>query len=482
MSVRSETLGDISDAATIPGYNRSALRQGIVHVGVGGFHRAHLATYADELCASGNTDWAILGAGVRAADATMRDVLTEQDGLYTLISRGPEETAVSIIGSITGYTHAHPDADELIEAIAAPTTQIVSLTITEGGYPISDVTGDYEPDSDVAGPGSAFAIISLGLDLRRRNDVGPITVLSCDNIMSNGEAARTSTLGAATDLDGDLVSWIENNVSFPNSMVDRITPVTTDADRAWLSETHGINDAWPVVAEPFRQWVVEDDFAGERPPLEQLDIIVTDHVEPYEHMKLRLLNAGHSCLAYLAALESIETVDKAMANPSIRAYVASFLGNEAKPVLPPVEHVDIDSYNDSLVERFSNPAVGDQISRLTLDGSAKFPKFLLPTVRAQLEAGGLLCHSTLALAGWCQYLLGTDCAGNTITLSNDPQLDAAKAFAAASVEDPAAFLSFEAVFDDLGANERFRDEFVSALQEIRENGVTAAIDRCLRHE
>lgn len=474
-----ETLSALDAAIAKPSYDRDSIRQGIVHIGVGGFHRSHLATYSHELCEMGNTDWAILGAGVLEFDADMQTALDAQDGLYTLISRGPDETQVSIIGSITGYTLAYRNAADLIAAIAAPSTQIVSLTVTEGGYPIDDTTGLYAPNSAVAGPASAFAIVAAGLAARKDNNAGRLTVLSCDNIMSNGHAAKTSTLGEAARTSPELAEWIASNVSFPNSMVDRITPATTDADRTWLAETHGVADRWPVVAEPFRQWVLEDNFAGERPPLEDLDIIITDDVEPYEHMKLRLLNAGHSCLAYLAALDGIETVDKAMANPSIRSYVASFLANEAKPVLPPVQGIDIDEYNASLIERFSNPAVGDQISRLCLDGSAKFPKFLLPTVRAQLEHGGTITHSALALAAWCLYLNGTDSAGNPIDIANDPQLDHVKDYAARATNDPEAFLAFTPVFGDLGADETFRTQFVSSLAALREGGVSSAIAGCL---
>ncbi len=493
VEITNETLSQIPSAVSTPSYARASLRQGIVHIGVGGFHRSHLATYAHELCEMGNTDWAILGAGVLTFDEAMQKALDPQDGLYTLISRGPDETDVSIIGSITGYLLAHPDAAELIAAIAKPSTQIVSLTVTEGGYPIDDATGLFAADSPVAGPNSAFAILVAGLQARQEQGHGKLTVLSCDNIMSNGHAAQTSTLGEAGRSNPDLVAWIDANVSFPNSMVDRITPATSDADRTWLAETYSITDLWPVVAEPFRQWVLEDNFAGERPPLEDLDIIVTDDVEPYEHMKLRLLNAGHSCLAYLAALDGIETVDKAMANPSIRSYVASFLTHEAKPVLPPVEGIDIDQYNASLIERFSNPAVGDQVSRLCLDGSAKFPKFLLPTLRAQLGAdedssghrsteGSSIQHSALALAAWCLYLNGTDCAGNPIDIASDPLLDEAKSFAAAEVTEPGAFLAFTQVFGDLGHNEAFRNAFVSAFGDLRERGVPSAIESCLDSE
>ncbi|MCL4142598.1 UNVERIFIED_CONTAM: hypothetical protein GTU68_024483 [Idotea baltica] len=304
--------------------------------------------------------------------------------------------------------------------------------------------------------------------------------MSCDNIMANGRVTRSATLGEAARFGPELLEWIDSSVSFPNSMVDRITPATADSDRAWLEASHGVSDRWPVVTEPFRQWVVEDNFAGDRLPLEELDVIVTDDVEPYEFMKLRLLNAGHSCLAYLAALDGIETVDAAMANPGIVRFVRAFLEFESKPVLPPVAGIDIDAYNATLVERFSNPAIGDQISRLCLDGSAKFPKFLLPTVRAQAEATGPLGLAALALAGWCHYLNGVDDHGNPIDIASDPNLDRARHFAALSVADPTAFLDFDEVFNsDLASSEHFRRAFATALGRLRASGVRSAIDTAL---
>lgn len=471
-----QNLGDV----TVPKYDRNALAQSIVHIGVGGFHRAHLATYIHELCANGHTAWGIVGSGVLPGDAAMAETLAAQDGLYTLVVRGPEKTTVEIIGSLVDYIHAAADPAQLVERIADPATQIVSLTVTEGGYPIDDVTGEYAPDSPNAGALGAFGMIAAGLDLRRTNDAGPLTILSCDNIMSNGAASKAATLGEAAHLGEELVAWINQEVSFPNSMVDRITPATTDSDRSWLAAEVGIGDRWPVVTEPFRQWIVEDAFAGARPPLEELDIIVTSDVEPYEHMKLRLLNAGHSCLAYLAALLGIDTVDAAMADHNIARYVRAFLDREARPVVPTVAGIDVDVYIDTLIERFSNPNIGDQISRLCLDGSAKFPKFLLPTVRAQLAQDGPIALSALALAGWCAYLRGTTSAGAPITLAADPSLSRAREHAEASVEDPSEFLRFTEVFDsEIADHPRFVAAFSDALTSLTESGVPAAIDAAL---
>lgn len=459
-----------------PHYDRGELRPSIVHIGVGGFHRAHLAVYVHELCVSGHTDWGIVGAGILPGDEAMSVALSAQDHLYSVIVRGAASTSVEVVGSIVDYVFAANDFGALADRIAATETQIVSLTITEGGYPIDDETGAFLATEATAGPRSAFAALVEGLERRRVEGGGPLTVLSCDNILANGRAARTSTLGLALARSGALVDWIEENVTFPNSMVDRITPATVDADRRWLVEHEGITDRWPVVTEPFRQWVVEDRFAGDRLPLEALDVIVTDDVEPYELMKLRLLNAGHSCLAYLAALEGIETVDQAMAAPHISAFVSAFLRAEAKPVVGRVPGVDLDDYIDSLIERFSNPGIGDQVARLCLDGSVKFPKFLMPTIETRLADSQPVDASALALAGWCQYLLGADEAGRSIELAADPGLAAAVSFAEASRDDPLAFLENDAVFSAaVRSDARFRSAFADAVRSLRAGGVRSAI-------
>ena len=477
MKLTPATLDQLDRRVTIPTYARDALARSIVHIGVGGFHRAHLATYADELAAAGDTDWGIVGAGVLAHDRAMADALGPQACLYTLVTRGEGGAQARVIGSIVDYVLAHPDPAPLVDCIADRATRIVSLTVTEGGYPVDDDTGEFDAASPNAGRHSAFAAIVLGLRRRQEDGLGPVTVLSCDNVIGNGRVARTSMLGVASQVDPDLVDWIRDYVSFPNSMVDRITPRTTDRDRAWLAKEFGVEDRWPVMTEPFRQWVVEDNFIAGRPPFEDLDIIITEDVEPYELFKLRLLNAGHSCLAYLARLLEIERVDQVMAESRFAAFLKVFLDEEAGPMVPRAPGIDLEEYKRLLVQRFSNPAIGDQVDRLCLDGSAKFPKFLLPTVRAQLAAGGPIRLSTLALAGWCAYLMGRAESGKPIEPASDPRLYEAQGHARASVDDPAAFLSFRAVFgDDLPQSARFVAAFSDALQSLRDQGVRPTVD------
>jgi mannitol 2-dehydrogenase len=461
---------------TVPGYERSGLIPGIVHIGVGGFHRAHLATFADELAAAGHREWAITGSGVLGSDARMAGVLTAQDGLYALVTRSQDATSVQVIGSIVDYVLAADDIEPLVARIADPATKIVSLTVTEGGYPVDEDERAFDPTRAPAGPNSAFGVIVASLRRRRDLGVGPLTVMSCDNVIENGAVARLAVLGVAEDVDPALAGWIDANVTFPNGMVDRITPATTDADRAFLVQEYGLDDGWPVVTEPFRQWVIEDDFVAGRPPWEDLDVTVTRDVEPYELMKLRLLNAGHSTMAYLAALAGIEFVHEAVHDPQIGRFLRSFLEHEAGPVLPDIPGIDVEAYQAKLIERFSNPAIGDQISRLCLDGSAKFPKFLMPTVRNQLRRGGPVTLCALALAGWCRYLIGTGDDGRHILHASDPDLANARSYAAKSVSEPAAFLGYKRVFgDDLSSDERFRTAFVDGLDKLRSAGVRATL-------
>ena len=412
IELRVSALQALSTSVEVPNYARGALRPSVVHIGVGGFHRAHLAVYVDDLCRVGRTDWAITGVGLLAGDAQMAEVLATQDHLYTLILRDAGGSDVRVIGSIIKFIHALPAVDEVtptspgqrrfFEAIVSPDTHVVSLTITEGGYPVDDVTREFRPER--SRPGGVFDLLAKALDVRRQRNPQPLTVMSCDNIMTNGDVARAATLGEADRSSAELAEWIEENISFPNSMVDRITPVTTPGDKQWLEQTHGIIDRWPVVAEPFRQWVIEDEFAGDRLPLEELDVITTTDIAPYELTKLRLLNAGHSCLAYLASLSGHCLVHEAMADADLRRFVDRFLHLEAKPTLPDAAGIDLDQYIASLLHRFANPGISDQVARLCLDGTSKIPKFILPTVRDQLAAAGPVKRSATALAGWCEYL------------------------------------------------------------------------------
>jgi mannitol 2-dehydrogenase len=447
----------------VPAYDRRVLAPRIVHVGVGGFHRAHLAVYAHELAGAGER-WGIIGLGLLEQDARMADALAAQDHLYTLIVKGGGEPSAAVIGSIVGYVHAPAGRDASVaELVAWPATSILSLTVTEAGYA--------EPGA--AGAGTTFDRLATALAVRRARGGGPLTILSCDNLPGNGDAARAATLAAAERTGDGLAAWVRESCTFPNSMVDRITPVTADADRAWLRESAGVEDRWPVVSEPFRQWVLEDDFAGGRPPWEDVGAVFTDRIHDWELYKLRLLNAGHSCIAYLSALAGVTYVHEAMADPATRRFLEDFLHCEAMPTLVEIPGHPRERYAASVLERFANPGVRDQIARLCVDGSAKFSKFLIPTVEHELEAGGPVGRAATALAAWARYLAVVGPADQ----ASDSSAAAARRYAADAVSDPLAFLRYSDVFPAaVSGSDRFRAQFAAAYRRIVLDGPIAAME------
>jgi mannitol 2-dehydrogenase len=435
-------------------------------VGVGGFHRAHLAVYVHELASAGG-DWGIVGLGLLAKDADMAEALGRQDHLYTLVEKNNGTPSAQIIGSITGFVHApggHDTASS--ELIAAPATSVLSLTVTEAGYV------EPSPAQSAAGALTTFDRIAAGLALRRDRSAGAITILSCDNLPGNGDAARAATLAAAARLDAALPGWVEDHCTFPNSMVDRITPATSDDDRSWLRDHAGIIDRWPVVAEPFRQWVMEDDFAAGHPSWEDAGALFTDRIDDWEQYKLRMLNAGHSSIAYVSALAGIEFVHEAMAVPAIRAFLEGLLHREAIPTLVEIPGHPREEYAESVFGRFANVGIRDQIARVCLDGSAKFPAFLIPTVERQLEADGPIERAATALAGWARYLGVVEPERQAF----DAHGEVARRYAAEAIADPVAFLEYEFVFPAaVRSSPRFRSAFDAAYRKIAEAGPIVAI-------
>jgi mannitol 2-dehydrogenase len=447
----------------VPTYDRQRLQPAIVHVGVGGFHRAHLAVYVHELASHGS-HLGIVGLGLLARDADMAAALRSQDCLYTLIEKDDGEPSAQVIGSITDFVHAPAGHDDAAaELIAAPGTRILSLTITESGY----------AESPAAEGGQAtFDRIAAALAVRRDRAAGPITILSCDNVPRNGDAARAATLSAAARLDRSLPDWVEQHCTFPNSMVDRITPATSPEDREWLRDSAGIDDGWPVVSEPFRQWVMEDNFATDRPAWEDAGAVLTDRIDDWEQYKLRMLNAGHSCIAYLSALAGIAYVHEAMAVAPLRAFLEGLLRREAMPTLVDIPGHPREDYADSVLDRFANVGVRDQIARVCIDGSTKFPTFLIPTIEWQMERGGPIGRAATALAGWARYLGVVDPRQQAF----DANGDAARRHAAEATADPVAFLAYDAVFPPaVRSSPRFRSAFAAGYERIVADGPIAAM-------
>ncbi len=487
--LNARTLADWSDRLPVPTYDRDLVAPGVVHFGVGGFHRAHQAMYHDRLMNEGAAlDWGICGVGVMAADQRMKQALDAQDGLYTLVlARSDGTYEPRVIGSIVEYLFAPDDPEAVIEKMAAESTRIVSLTITEGGYNINDVTGEFDvtnPDvihdleSDAA-PRTTFGLITEALWRRRRRGLAPFTVMSCDNLQGNGHLTKRVFTAFARLRERELGDWVEHEVCFPNSMVDRITPVTTDADRAEVLERFGIEDRWPVVCEPYTQWVLEDAFTAGRPPYEKVGVQLVDQVEPYELMKLRLLNGSHQAMCYFGYLAGYRLVHEAAQDPLFQAFLLGYMDEEATPTLEPVPGVDLDGYKHTLIRRFSNPQVRDTIARLCAQSSDRIPKWLLPVVRQQLATGGEIRRSAAVVASWARYAEGVDEAGQPIEVV-DRFRDSLMRLARCHREDPDAFIANHDLFGDLAHDERFVAAYRSALASLYQRGARATLESLVR--
>ena len=478
------TLDDLSATVHKPLYDRSALTAGIVHFGVGGFHRAHQAMYLDRLMNSGQAlDWAICGVGVLPGDARMKQVMDSQDCLYTLVVKHPDGTREGrVIGSIIEYLFAPDDPEAVIEKMASEAVRIVSLTVTEGGYNFHHVTGDFNaenPDAihDLqpgAAPRTTFGLVTEALIRRRERRLKPFTVMSCDNIQGNGDVARKMFTAYATLKDAELGAWVEANVPFPNSMVDRITPVTTDEDRRAIAEDFGVEDAWPVVCEPFEQWVLEDHFSLGRPPFEDAGVQLVPDVEPYELMKLRLLNASHQGMCYFGYLAGYRYAHEVCQDPLFAKFLLDYMDKEATPTLQPVPGIDLEGYKHTLIERFSNEYVRDTLARLCAESSDRIPKFLLPIIRINLENGGEIHRSAAIVASWARYAGGTDERGNPIEVV-DRLRDSLMAAAARQRQDPLSFIADRDIFGDLIDDEPFVKAYGEALRLLHDRGAKATI-------
>ena len=479
------TLGSLSASVQVPAYDRSQVRTGVVHLGVGGFHRSHQAMYLDRLMNQGTAlDWGICGVGVLPGDRRMAEVLDRQGGLYTLVLAHPDGyQEARVVGSLVEYLLAPDDPEAVVEKMADPATRIVSLTVTEGGYNVNAVTGEFEAAAPAiaadlapgAVPRTSFGLVVEALARRRARGLAPFTVMSCDNMPGNGVVARRSFAAFAALRDPELGEWVRTEVPFPSSMVDRITPATTDAHRADLSRRFNVQDDWPVVAEPFTQWVLEDSFSCGRPPLEDAGVQVVEHVEPYELMKLRLLNGSHQALAYLGRLAGHTYTHEAAQDPLFRSFLHGYMDQEATPTLDPVPGVDLDRYKADLIGRFANPYVRDTLARLAAESSDRIPKFLLPVVHAQLAAGGEFRHAATVVASWARYAEGVDEYGQPIDVV-DPRRDALMAAARRQREEPLAFLADRELFGDLADDDRFTAVYRAALHSLHQLGARSTLE------
>ncbi|MCW2812498.1 MAG: uxuB [Friedmanniella sp.] len=481
------TLGSLSVPG--PGYDRTQVRTGIVHFGVGGFHRAHQAMYLDALMEQRKAlDWGICGVGVMPFDLRMRQAMDAQDCLYTLVLKDPAGGwEPRIIGSIVEYLYAPDDAEAVIEKMADPSTRIVSLTVTEGGYNFHPVTGEFDGENPAvkadlqpgAVPATVFGLVTEALVRRRNRGVEPFTVMSCDNIQGNGHVAQEVFTAFARLRDPELGDWVASQVRFPNSMVDRITPVTTDEDRAQVAERFGVTDAWPVVCEPFTQWVLEDSFSLGRPPYEDVGVQVVTDVEPYELMKLRLLNASHQALCYVGYLAGYRLVHEVAQDPLFAQFLLDYMDLEATPTLSPVPGIDLTDYKQQLIERFSNAAVRDTVARLCAESSDRIPKWLLPVIRENLAAGRDVTRSATIVASWARYAEAVDEVGEPITVV-DRIADQLTAIAKTQREQPLAFVANRELFGDLVDEPGFTEPYLAALASLHQHGARATLESLRR--
>ncbi len=484
----SASLKQLAGDVQVPSYDRRGLPHSIVHMSVGGFHRAHQAVYLDDLLGRGEREWAICGVGLLPQDDRMRDALRSQDCLYTVVERSAAGDRARVIGSIVEYLFAPAERELVLERMAAPTCRIVSLTITEGGYYINQGTGEFNaahPDiqhdlSHPHAPTCSFGYLAEALDRRRGRGLPPFTIQSCDNLQNNGEVARRMFLAFAGQRDPSLRGWLEERGAFPNAMVDRITPATTDEHRAMVKEKFGIADGWPVVTEPFKQWVIEDHFPLGRPAWEQVGAQMTSDVLPYEKMKIRLLNASHQALCYIGMLLGQRYAHETMADEDIRRLVEHMMEVEVTPLLPEVPGIDLGAYKRTLVERFANPTLRDQLARIGTEGSARIPKFVLPSIEEQLARGGPIQALTFTVAAWFRYLTGTDDAGAALPI-NDPLADELTRRARAGREDPRALLGLRELFGDtLPRSAAFTALLERDLRALYRDGPRRALAECLR--
>lgn len=478
------SLPRLASGVATPGYDRSTVATGIVHLGIGAFHRAHQAVYTDSVLASGDTRWGILGASLRSADT--RDALQPQGGLYTVAIRDGGGNSYRVIGSIGSVLVAPEDPQALLTAMIDPAVRIVSLTITEKGYcysPASASLDEKHPDivhdlANPATPRSAIGFIVEALARRHADGTAPFTLLSCDNLPANGQTLKRVVVRFAELRNAQLGAFIGDAVAFPSTMVDRIVPATTDTDRAAVAEATGLADRWPIMTEPFSQWVVEDHFPSGRPAWEKAGVTFVADVDAFELMKLRLLNGSHSTLAYLGYLAGHETVSDAMAGEGFAALIARMMDEEITPTLPGLPGFDLDAYKEQLRERFRNPALRHRTWQIAMDGSQKLPQRLLNTIRVRLEKNAPFSRLALGVAGWMRYATGTDERGNPIDV-RDPLADEFKARTAGKTSAPPlldAYLEMDQIFgNDLPESTVFRDVVGKALATLIEQGAARTV-------
>jgi len=485
IKLNAKNLSRLPKEVAIPAYDRTKIKTGIVHIGIGAFHRAHEAFYTDQVLQNqGAANWGICGVGLLDTDRRIFDTLLNQDGLYILMITQPDGTLTArVIGSVTEYLFAPENPEAVLEKMSHPHSKIISLTITEGGYNFNASTGEFQLQEPAIqwdlnhpeNPGTVFGYITQALKRRRNRGLAGLTIQSCDNIQKNGDVVKRMLLAYVKEAEPVLTDWILQQVTFPNCMVDRITPVTTPSIVETLRSVYGIEDSWPVVCEPFIQWVIEDNYPNGRPDWESAGVRFVADVVPYEKMKIRLLNAGHSLLGFLGTLYGCNTVDEAVNTPLLRSFLREFMDQEVTPVLGRIEGIDLEEYKNSLIQRFGNPYIKDQLSRICSESSAKIPKFLIPTIEEQLGSGGPVKCCALIVAAWCYYLELAGTSGHHYEIQDKMGGVLHDQALASRNGDPLAFLKIETVFGDLAHSKRFVRDYLLVIHSLRKYGTEQTI-------
>ena len=483
VALSNSTLAQLDNSIGRPSYDRAQTIPRLVHIGAGAFNRSHLAVYLDDLLGmAGEPRWGEVAVGLLPADREIHDGLASQDYLYSLMQMESGHERLRVVGSLVEHLYAPDQTQAVLARMAATECAIISLTVTEGGYFIEDATGRFLSESvdvrhDLEHPEAPITWLGYVAETaERRRALGrePFTVLSCDNLQGNGAIARRALMVFAELRGGGLPQWIERNVTFPCSMVDRITPRTTAENRALILERFGVVDSTPVVCEPFRQWVLEDDFAAGRPAFDHVGAEMTGDVAPYEKMKMRILNGGHSTLGYFADLLGIELIHEAVADAQLRRLLVAYM-EEVKPVVPSLPGIDLDQYAATVVHRFSNMAIRDQVSRICSEGCAKIAKFLVPPLADLLRTGCMPRILPLVIAGWLHYQRGVDEQGRAMIMA-DAQASLLKPFIKAGCADARLVLVESAVFGPLAAEfPAWASRVQQYLELLQARGVRSAI-------
>ena len=483
MQLSDATLRQFADRLDVPSYDRSSLRPAVVHIGVGGFHRAHQAVYLDALARHGSKEWGEVGVGLRCG--RMKEALLPQDCLFTVLEREGSEVSARVVGAMRGYLFG-PEAPELVvDRLADPATRLVTLTVTGDGYNL-DASGELS-DSPELGvdlrspsmPTTWFGYVVAALRRRRTAGLPGFTVLSCDNLPNSGAAARTAVVSYAEAQDASLAAWIERNVTFPNSMVDRITPTPDAGLHSELRRRYGVTDRAVIATEPFSQWVIEDDFCQGRPPLDEVGVRLVSDVSPYKLAKSRLLNGSHSAMAYLGYLAGHRTTSEAMADPCLELFLRELMRQEVAPHVPEVPGVDLEDYQATLLQRFGNASIGDSLSRLCGRGSTKIPSYLLPSLVEQRRRGLRAPLLTLALAGWFRYLRGFDMNGHHIDVQDARAADLGRR-ARLGGQNPMALLRDPSIMGPLARDTVVHRDVARALADIDDLGPSGAVRAALQ--